>query len=67
MLTAKDRETLVAASVILKVESKHYYDMYRRHSNGLGSKNVKESRDAYDKYHELDKIARELDIIAFGI
>jgi hypothetical protein len=67
MLTAKDRETLVAAAVILKVESKFYYDVYRRQSNGLGSKNVKESRDAYDKYNELDKIARALDIIAFGI
>ena len=67
MLTAKDRETLVAASVILKVESRFYYDAYRRLSNGLGSKSVKETRDAYDKYHELDKLARELDIIAFGI
>ena len=67
MLTDKDRETLVAASIVLRLESRYYYDLYRRQSNGLGSKNAKEAREANEKFRELERMARELEITAFGI
>ena len=66
MLTEKDKETLIAASLVLHVEARYYYDAYRRASNGLGSRSIKESKEAYDRYNELERMARELELVAFG-
>jgi hypothetical protein len=66
MLNETDKQTLLAASLVLKVEARWFYDLYRRKSDGAGNRNHKEATQAYEKYHELNKIAQELDLIAFG-
>jgi len=66
MLTEKDKETLIAASTLIRIEARGYYDVYRRASNGLGSRSIKEAREAYEKYNELGRIADEIDMIATG-
>jgi hypothetical protein len=66
MLTEKDKETLLAAAVVLAIEARWYYDMYRRTSNGLGNRNAKETREAYERYKELSRLVDEINIIATG-
>jgi hypothetical protein len=66
MLTEKDKETLIAASTLIRIEARGYYDVYRRASNGLGSRSIKEANQAYEKVSHLERIARELDMIATG-
>ena len=66
MLNEKDKETLIAASLVLRIEAKWFYDLYRRESDGISSRNIQQARKAYEKYKELEKIARELELISFG-
>lgn len=66
MLTEKDQETLIAASIVIRMMARCYYDTYRHASDGLGSRSIKEAREAYEKYNELGKIADEIDMIATG-
>lgn len=66
MLTERDKETLIAASTVLRIEGRWYYDAYRRESDGMGNRSIKKAKDAYERYKELGKLADELDVIATG-
>jgi hypothetical protein len=49
MLDEKDKETLLAAALVIRTEAKWYYDAYRRESDGIGSGSRGREIKAYEK------------------
>lgn len=66
MLNDADKLRLAEAASILRVESRNYYDKYRRYSDSEKKADYAIARENFEKYSELNKIAAELDIIAGG-
>ena len=66
-LSDKDKLTLCDAASILRSESRNYYDHYKRAADSE-SKIIRDAGNrSYEKYNELQTIARELDIIIGGL
>lgn len=65
-MNSKEKSSITEAANILRVEARQYYDHWRRTDDST-NKTIKEAGiKSYEKYHELNKIARELDIISEG-
>ena len=59
MLTQKDKETILAASIVLSTEAGELFQTYKR----LKENNWMKASQVYEKYHELNRIANELHIV----
>lgn len=66
MLNDTDKSRLMEAASILRVQSRDYYDNYRKYSDSTRKADYAAARTFFEKYSELNKIAAELDIIAGG-
>jgi len=66
-MTDKDKLILCEAASILRSESRNYYDHYKRSADSE-SRPIKDAgNSSYEKFNELQTIARELDIIVEGL
>jgi hypothetical protein len=63
-MNANSKAILQTASQILAIEAKFYYNEYRRTLDSE-SKKVKDAGfRSFEKFNELNRLARELDIIS---
>jgi hypothetical protein len=66
MLSDRDKQTLVAAVTILRIEARYYYDEYKRTQDSRSDKEYTKGYRAHEKYRELERMANELEVVAFG-
>ena len=66
MLTDHDKQTIVAAITILRIEARYYYDEYKRTQDSREHGEYTKGFRAHEKYRELERMARELEVIAYG-
>jgi len=65
-LSTQDKLDLARAIVILRMESREWLDKSELNRDSLRRHDKDASFAAYERYSELEKIARELEVIATG-
>jgi hypothetical protein len=66
MLSEQDKQTLIAAATIIRIEARWFHDAYKRTLDSRAAGEHIKGHRAYEKFEQLERIARELDVIAFG-
>lgn len=66
-MTDKEKLVLAEAASVLRAESRDYYDAYKKTEDSTNSSIKRTGMISYEKYHELNKLAREIDIIVGGL
>lgn len=65
-MNADGKKALQTASQILAIEARFYYDEYQRTTDSESKKIRDLGFRSFEKFNELTRLARELDIISEG-
>jgi len=66
MLKDNDKFKLMETASILRLISRDYYDVHKHLGDSENQHDKDSAFKAYEKYSELNRIAREIDMIAAG-